>query len=159
MLGHAKLHLKRCGVLLAAAMLLAACQPKPVEGQSQTVDSLRLDYGVADSAGVAAHPPSHPEAQMHGGPLQGADHVTLAVFDLKTKTRVNDAEVSLTVKGPGHPGHTTMPLEAMTLNNDTTYGGYVALQHPGRYRLTFHVARAGQRHDPVKAAFAYERAQ
>jgi hypothetical protein len=142
---------------VAAATTLAACQPKAVEAQSQVVEGLRLEYGVAASSLVAAHPQDHPEPQMHGGPREGMDHVTLAVFDTKTNARIDDATVMLNIKGPGHPGHGTMPLEPMTVNGDTTYGGYVSLRHPGRYRLTFHVARPGRQHDPSKAVFAYER--
>lgn len=138
-------------------LALAACQPKPVEGPSQVVEGLRLDYGVTDSSVVAAHAQDHTEAQMHGGPPEGTDHITLAVVDSKTNARVDDATVLLSVQGPGHPGHNTMPLEPMTVNGDTTYGGYVSLRHPGRYRLTFQVARAGRQHDPAKAVFAYER--
>lgn len=142
---------------VGASLALAACQPKPVEGQSQVVEGLRFDYGVTDSGVVAAHAPDHVEAQMHGGAPEGTDHVTLAVFDAKTGVRVDDATVMLNIKSPGHLGHGTKPLESMTVNGDTTYGGYVSLRHPGRYRLTFHVAPAGRRHDPVKAVFAYER--
>jgi hypothetical protein len=152
----------RALTLLVGAIVglaLAACQPKPVEGQSQVVENLRLDYGVTDSSVTAAHPPDHVEAQMHGGAAWGTDHITLSVFDTKTNTRIDDATVMLNLQGPGHPGHNTMPLEPMTVNGDTTYGGYVSLRHPGRYRLTFHVARAGRQHDPVKAVFAYVRPQ
>jgi len=159
MLNVSRLRHKAPIILVGAVVgfALAACQPKPVEGQSQVVEGLRLDYGVTGSSVVAAHAQDHPEAQMHGGAPEGTDHVTLAVFDTKTNARVDDATVMLNIKGPGHPGHGTMPLEPMTVNGDTTYGGYVSLRHPGRYRLTFHVARAGRRHDPVKAVFAYER--
>ena len=45
----------------------------------------------------------------------------------------------------------------MPLDGFATYGTYVSLQHPGRYRLTFHVARPSRRDDPVRAVFAYER--
>lgn len=142
---------------LAAALALAACEAKPVAGQSQVAEGLRLDYGVADSNMVAAHDQGHAEAKMHGGAPEGTDHITLAVFDAKTNARIDDAAVSLNVAGPGHPGHGTMQLEPMTVNGDTTYGGYVSLRHPGRYRLTYHVARAGRQHGPVKAVFVYER--
>ncbi len=161
MLNASRLRHKAPIILVAAVagLALAACQPKPVAGQSQVVEGLRLDYGVTGSSVVAAHAQDHSEAQMHGGAPEGTDHVTLAVFDAKTNARVDDAIVMLNVNGPGHPGHGTMPLEPMTVNGDTTYGGYVSLRHPGRYRLTFHVARAGRRHDPVKAVFAYERSK
>lgn len=153
------------------ALSLASCQAEPshdpsqtvdgqsqtFDGQSQTVDGLRLEYGVVDSATVAAHPRSHPEARMHEGPPSGTDHVTLAVFDAATNRRIDDAEVSLSINGPHNPGPGAGPLELMPLDGFATYGGYVSLRRPGRYLLTFHVARPGRRDDPVRAVFAYER--
>ncbi|MBU4135422.1 MAG: hypothetical protein Q7U72_13530 [Brevundimonas sp.] len=153
------------------ALSLASCQAEPshdpsqtvdgqsqtFDGQSQTVDGLRLEYGVVDSATVAAHPRSHPESGMHDGPPSGTDHVTLAVFDAATNRRIDDAEVSLSISGPHNPGPGAGPLELMPLDGFATYGGYVSLRRPGRYLLTFHVARPGRRDDPVRAVFAYER--
>ncbi|MEQ7154218.1 hypothetical protein [Brevundimonas aurifodinae] len=141
----------------AFAMALSSCQAAPVEGQSQTVEGLRLEYGVIDSATVAGHPQSHPESRMHDGPPPGTDHVTLAVFDAATNRRIDDAEVSLSLRGPRNPGPGAGRLEPMPLDGSATYGGYVSLQQPGRYLLTFHVARPGRRDDPVRAVFAYER--
>jgi len=139
------------------ALTLGSCQARPVDGQSQTVDGLRLEYGVIDSATVAGHPPSHPESRMHDGPPPGTDHVTLAVFDAATNQRIDDAEVSLSIKGPRNPGPGAGRLELMPLVGSATYGGYVSLRHPGRYLLTFHVARPGRRDHQVRAVFAYER--
>ena len=34
-------------------------------------------------------------------------------------------------------------LEAMTLEGETTYGGYVSLRCPGSYILTFSCGRSG----------------
>ncbi|WP_339913137.1 hypothetical protein [uncultured Brevundimonas sp.] len=146
-------------LLLAAvvALALASCQAKPVEGQSQTVDGLRLVYGVIASEKVGDHPRSHPESRMHDGPPPGTDHVTLAVFDATTNQRINDAQVSLSIEGPRNAGPGAGRLDPMHLDGSTTYGGYVSLQHPGRYLLIFHVARPGRRDDPVRAAFAYKR--
>lgn len=131
-------------LLLSVALLtFAACQARPVESQSRTVDGLRLDYGVVDAGTVAAHAGSHAERGMHGGPRGGADHVTLSVVDVVTNRRVGDAQVWLTVRGPHRSGGGAGALEAMTLEGETTYGGYVA--------------RPGRRDDPVRAEFLYER--
>ncbi|MBB3873057.1 hypothetical protein [Brevundimonas mediterranea] len=153
------------------ALTLASCQAEPADGQShpvddqsqtfvgqsQTVDGLRLEYGVVDSATVAGHPRSHPESRMHDGPPPRADHVTLAVFDAATNRRIDDAEVSLSISGPHNPGPGAGPLELMPLEGFATYGGYVSLQRPGRYVLTFNVERRGRRDEPVRAVFTYER--
>lgn len=83
----------------------------------------------------------------------------LAGFDAKTKARIEDATVSLTVSGPGHFGRATLPLEPMRIEGATTYGGYVSLRDSGRHGLTFRVARAGPQHDPARAVFSYEQAR
>lgn len=161
-------HLPRRTLMLAAgALALAACQPRPVEGASQVVDGLKVEYGVIEGATAAqAHPGAHraigltaPSATPRPPPPKHAYHVTLAAFDAKTGARVDDAEVMLNIQGPGHPGHGSMRLDPMTIAGTSTYGGYVVLPQPGRYRLTFHIARPGQLNDPAKAVFAYERPQ
>lgn len=146
--------------VLAGVVLLslAACEARPVESQSRTVDGLRLDYGVVDAGTVEAHASPHAERRMHGGPRAGADHVTLSVVDVGTNRRVGDAQVWLTVRGPHGSRSEAGALEAMTLEGGTTYGGYVSLPRPGAYILTFHVARPGRRDNPVRAEFLYERA-
>ncbi|MFZ5683398.1 hypothetical protein [Phenylobacterium sp.] len=140
-----------------AAIMLSACQPRASEGQSQTVDGFKLDYGVVPSAVVGQHPSDHPESAMHQGPPKDSYHITLAVSDAKTQGRVEDAEVTVKVAGHGHPGNVALPMELMTIAGSPTYGRYVSLPSPGRYQLTFEVAPAGRRHDPVKAQFAYDR--
>lgn len=140
-----------------AAITLSACQPGASEGQSQTVDGFKLDYGVVPSTVVGQHPSGHPEAAMHQGPPKDSYHITLAVSDAKTQARVEDAEVTVKVAGKGHPGHVALPMELMTIAGSPTYGRYVSLPSPGRYQLTFEVAPAGRRHDAVKAQFAYDR--
>lgn len=145
------------GLAIPALVLgLGACQPGANAGQSAVVDGLRLEYGVVPSEVVQAHDPAHPEAQMHEGALENGYHVTLAVFDAQSSARIDDANVTLKLSGPGHPGNVAMPLELMTIANSPTYGRYVALPRPGRYQLTFDVARPGRRHDPATARFTYE---
>lgn len=143
----------------AAGLALAACQPKAVEARSQVVEGLRFEHGVTDRGASVTHDPAEPAAQVHGGAAEGADHVTLAVFDAKTNARVDDATVMLNIKGPGYPGHGSLPLQPGTVNGDTIYGGSVSLRYPGHYRLTFHAARPGRQYNPVKAVFAYERSR
>jgi hypothetical protein len=143
----------------AAGLALAACQPKAVEARSQVVEGLRFEYGVTDRGASVTRDPAHPAAQMHAGAPQRADHITLAVFDAKTNARVDDATVMLNIKGPGYPGHGSLPLQPATVNGDTIYGGSATLRHPGHYRLTFHAARPDRQYNPVKAVFAYERSK
>jgi hypothetical protein len=147
-------------VVSAFVVALAACAPRATEGSSQVADGLEFDYGIVPSQTVGQHPSDHPEAGMHGGAPQDrySYHVTLAVFDAKTRTRIDDAEVTLKLAGPGHGlGVVSMRLEPMAIAGAMTYGGYVDLPKAARYDLTFEVARPDRRNNPVKARFIYER--
>jgi hypothetical protein len=144
---------------LPLAALLAACQPKPVDGPSQVAGDMRFDYGLAPSAQVATHPTGHPEAAMHGGPLNAphAYHVTLALFDAKTGARVTNANVTMGISGPGHPGVGATPMDPMTVNGAVTYGAYVTLPTEASYRLTFEARRYGPPATSARAAFLAQR--
>lgn len=139
------------------AVVLAGCQPRASEAQSQTVDGLKFDYGVVPSEVAKEHPSDHTEATMHQSPSADSYHVTLAVVDAQTGARIDDARVQLDLSGPGHPGLSAMPLDVMTINGAPTYGGYVTLPRAAKYRLTFEVRRPGQGHNSVKARFVYDR--
>ena len=146
-------------VLVAFAIAaLTACTPRGVDGQSQVVDGLRLDYGlIAQKAGEP--PSSHPDPKMHGGPPTRPNgyHVVLSVTEAATGRRVTDAEASMGISGPGHPGSTAVVrMEPMTVGGEQTWGRYVVLPEGGTYRLRFHVRRPGQ-HQPSKAIFRLQR--
>jgi hypothetical protein len=139
---------------------LSGCGRSPSEGQSQVVDGLRFDYGVVREESVREHPSNHPERAMHQGPpvAQHSYHVVLALFDAKTGARVEDADVSLELSGPGHGvGRVIIPLEPMRDAAVMTYGGYVSLPASAKYRLTFAAAHAEGRSRAVQAPFVFER--
>lgn len=137
---------------------LAGCRRPPETGQSQVVEGLRFEYGLAPAVVLAAHPRDHSEATMHGGASVQANryHVVLALFNTNG-ARVADAEVTMGLSGPGHPGMGGTPLEPMSVEGHASYGGYVVLPAAGRYRLAFFVRRRGARPAQVKAQFALDR--
>jgi hypothetical protein len=142
------------------AVALSGCERPPSEARSQVVNGLRFDYGVVQGGTVREHPSDHPERAMHQGVPVAPDsyHVVLALFDAKTGARIEDADVSLEFSGPGHGvGRVVMPLEPMKEVGDLTYGGYVSLPEPAKYRLTFAAVHAGGRSGTVKAPFVFER--
>jgi hypothetical protein len=148
------------GAVVASAVSLAACQPKAVEATSQVADGVRFEYGLASSAQVAGHPTDHPEASMHGGPLQGPDayHITLALFDARSGSRIPDAQVTYEISGPGHPGVGDRPMQPMTINADVTYGAYEVLPAAhAKYRIVFTAKRYGPPPTSARAAFLVER--
>jgi hypothetical protein len=145
-------------VVVLAGATLSACAPRASEGQSQVVEGLKLDYGLVADQVVAGHPADHPETTMHGGAPTDPHsyHVVLSVADARSGQRVTDAEVSMDLSGPGHPGVNTSPMDPMTVNGQQTYGHYVVLPSEGPYQLKFEVRRPGQ-HRPMAARFVLRR--
>lgn len=150
----------RLVLALSVAALVAgvsACARPAAEGQSQVVEGVKFDYGlVADAA--QAPPSSHPDLAMHGGPPSGpnAYHVTLSLTDAKTGRKLDPAEVSVGLSGPGHPGRGIVPMEPMTVNGQASFGHYVLLPDRGPYQVEFRVRAAG-RHQPLTARFKLNR--
>jgi hypothetical protein len=144
-----RLQSHRFAIALAAAVLagavLSACGPRASAGQSQVVEGLKLDYEIVAAQEVAAHSTDRAETTMHGGvPTDPRYHVVLSVADARSGQRITDAQVSMEVFGPGHPGVNTSRMDPMTLNGQQTYGQYVVLPLEGTYQLKFEVRRPGQ---------------
>jgi hypothetical protein len=144
---------------LIAAFALFGCQPATSEAQTQVVQGVQFAYGVVKSETVLAHPAEHPERTMHEGVPAGPDtyHVVLALRDAKAGTRIQDADVTLALSGPGHPGRVVMALAPMGPADALTYGGYVSLPSAAKYRLTFAVTRPGAERRAVQARFLFQR--
>ena len=161
---HVRSFAARALLLVMVSAATAACDPPGVRDRSQVVEGIRIEYGVAAPAAAAAAPRSA-EAAAHSQPLPPRHvgertnlyHVTLTARDAQTNAPIDDADVMLNIKGHGYPGHGSMPLRPIERGRTPTYGGYLALPQPGRYLLTFHVARPGRKYDPVRAVFSYER--
>jgi hypothetical protein len=144
--------------LAIAASLLGSCGPAPAQGQSQVIDGLRLDYGLAAGQDAASHLPAHPESSMPAG-ARGAEHsyhVVLAVFEARSGRRITDAEVGVSLgRAHGH-GSVILPMELMDVPGEETYGRFVTMPEPGRYRLEFRVRPRGQQQS-VRARFELQR--
>ena len=92
---------------------------------------------------------------MHGGiPSRGRrDHVVVALFDDATGRRIEDAEVTVAVMGPGL-GSVWTPLEPMRIADMITYGNYFTMPTEGAYRIQVRIRRPGHA-QPVEAAFTH----
>lgn len=144
---------------LVAAFALFGCQPATSEAQTQIVQGVQFAYGVVKNEVVLAHPADHPERTMHDGVPTGPNtyHVVLTLQDAKTATRIKDADVTLSLAGPGHPGRVEVALAPMGPADAFTYGGYVSLPSAAQYRLTFAVTRPGAGCRAVRARFLFQR--
>jgi hypothetical protein len=93
---------------------------------------------------IAAYPTGSPERLMHGGPPRGAgqSHVMVALYDAKTKQRIDDAQVKARVAELAMTGQ-ERKLETMAMAGTVTYGNYFKLTGHGPYRITVSISRPG----------------
>lgn len=144
---------------IAAFMMLAlaACTPaRPHETMFvQTADGVTAYLGVAPSALIAAHAPSHAERRMHAGLGTGNAHVMVALFDADTGARIEDAAVEATLRGERHRAARRLRLEPMRIDGALAYGGFTTLGRD-RYHLSIEARRPDR--PAARLAFVYDAA-
>ena len=142
---------------VALAMLAATAFAQPIEpGQHASVEGVEIYYGLLPAQVVGKHPPTHEERTMHGGvsARKNAHHLVVALFD-QAGERITGAQVQATVAELGMAG-TRKRLEAMKIDDTTTYGGYFVLSGDGPYRIAIEARLPGAAR-PVEALFEYRR--
>lgn len=111
------------------------------------VGNIRIYLGLLPSEMVRGHPNDHPEGSMHGGAprTSGEYHVMIAVFDAKTGSRIENADISARVSEIGLGGE-EKKLEPMQIAGTVTYGNYfpMAGKGPFRIRITVHIPGQAQ---------------
>jgi hypothetical protein len=123
----------------------------------ETAYGLSVYLGVLPAAMVArAHPADHPEIEMHDGPPPGRhdQHVSVAIFNVATGERVEDATVEARVAPLGLAA-VARPLEPMAIADTITYGNYFAMREDGRYWIRILVTPAGAART-VPLEFSYD---
>lgn len=116
--------LRICAPLLAAAAL-AACAPGANTGRSAVADEVRFDYSLS------------PTAKPHDYRL------ALKLAEAKSGAAIGNANVALSLFGPGYPGGTLINLhrEADAGAGAVVYAANVDLPQAETYQLTFQVNR------------------
>jgi hypothetical protein len=125
--------------------------------QVRMVGGLAVYLGMIPAQVLRGHAPGHAaEPPPHGRAPGGAHqyHLTAAVFDEKSGTRISDAKVSATIGGVGLAG-SRIDLEPMQIAGTVTYGGYFNLPAGDRYTIRIEVRRRNQQRS-VQAEFVYE---
>jgi len=127
-----------------------------VDDSYKTANGLAIYLGVLPAQMLRGHAPAHQERAMHGGVPGGQHdyHLVVAVFDVQSGARVEDADVTATVSGLGHIAETRARLEPMKIADIVTYGGFVALPSSDRYTITIEIRRTGQE-APTRVDFTY----
>jgi hypothetical protein len=151
---------RRRVILLTATLAVAAsgCVPAAPRGQSQVVEGVRFHYGLVAEPPRAAPRSAPASARMHGGPPAGPHtfHVVLNLTNAETGKGLAAAEASMGVRGPGHPGRTTIAMEPMMVNGQKVWGHLLTLPRKGPYVVEFRVRSEGA-HRPVTARFELTR--
>ena len=142
---------------LAAAIAVALAAPL---AQADHVEmhthagGMDVYYSVGPTDSIRAYPVSSVERRMHGGVPRGDKHrhVMIAVFDAKTKDRIDDAKVTARVAELALAGESKR-LEPMTLAGTVTYGNYFRMIGRGPFRIDVRIERP--RMAPVQTSFQY----
>ena len=92
---------------------------------------------------------------MHGGlpEIEDFHHVNISIFDARTGTPIENAEVRATVKGS--VGSARKNLEFMPFQDIKSYGNYFRMPTQGLYLITVEIQVPGAPQATV-AAFEYE---
>ncbi len=149
-------------VLSSCALVAAARQATAVhaEGTFRRTGDLIVYLAVVPAAITRGHPPEHTGQGMHGGPPEGryAHHLLVALFDEKTGTRINGAEVTAVVHGLRHTPEERVALEPMMVGGVQAYGGFATLPARDYYRIEIEVVRPGSTAS-VRAVFPHRHFQ
>ncbi|NNF97363.1 MAG: cytochrome c5 family protein [Halobacteria archaeon] len=121
---------------------------KPVPGavtgpNHKFVGGLEIYLGFIAAEKLRALPKDSPERTMHGGIPKGSGyyHVNVTLFDEKSRTPINDAQIQMQLNWPGMTS-TAITLEPMQIGAGS-YGNYVKPQSGASYHITLRIERPG----------------
>ena len=122
---------------LATAIAALGALPGKADSAGHAVDrGIDVYYAVIPAEIIRGHEKQHPEATMHGGPPRSKDarHLMVALFDVATKRRITDAQVTAKVEEVGLAGE-EKKLEPFSVAGTVTYGNYFSMSPNANYRI------------------------
>ena len=122
--------------------------------QVARVNGIDVFYGVIPAEILSGHPSGHAERKMHGGVPRGSGqhHLIVSLFDVKTRQRIENAQVSARV-GEAALTPQSKTLEPMQFAGTVTYGNFFTMTSRGPYRIEVEVRPHGGA--PAQAVFEY----
>jgi len=107
------------------------------------LDGMELFFGIVPAEILRDHPREHEEQTMHGGVpgRRGVHHLTISVFDARTRARITDAAVTGSVTEVGTATQ-NQKLEAMSFGGTVSYGNYFSMPGQGPYDIVVNVRRS-----------------
>jgi len=122
------------------------------------VGGVDVYFGLTSADSLRAqHPGNDVESRMHGSIPRGRGyyHVTISLFDRRTRAPIADADVEATVVGTGTRGEVKV-LEPMVLNDTVSFGNYLRLPAgKDSYTIAVAIRRPGEPR-PVETKFAFQ---
>lgn len=139
--------IRRRFLALLLPLLVAVSAPATADtgSDSKTVGNVKIYMGLLPADMIRGHPAGHPEASMHGGAREGGDeyHVIIALFDAKTGSRIESADISARVSEVGLAG-AEKKLEPMQIAGTVTYGNFFRMAGNGPFEIAVTIRLPGQ---------------
>jgi hypothetical protein len=144
-----------CAIVLLSVLTAAIPAVADSSGNRQTVGNVKIYLGVIPAQIIFGHPPTHPEASMHGGPPVGDDdyHVIVSLFDARNGEPITHAVVRARVSEIGLLGD-EKKLEPMNIAGTLTYGNYFKMEGGGPFRIRLDIRGPGEA-DQISAVFEH----
>ena len=122
------------------------------------VGGVDVYFGLTSAEALRAqHPGNDVESRMHGSIPRGRGyyHVTVSLFDHRTRAPIADADVEATVVGTGTRGEVKV-LEPMVLNDTVSFGNYLRLPaNKDPHTIAVAIRLPGEPR-PVETKFAFQ---
>jgi cytochrome c5 len=144
-LSSAILYMYNPGATHARSAPTVAAKPVPTtdtDPNHKSVDGIEIYLGLMPAEDIDALPKDSPERTMHGGIPKGSGyyHVNVSLFDGKTRTPINNAQVRMQFDWPGLD---SIPVELEPMMLGGSYGNYVKPQPGTSYRITLRIKIPG----------------
>lgn len=124
----------------------------------QVVDNIMIYIGLMPAAIISGHASDHTEKVMHGGIPQGKhrSHLVVAAFDASTYDRITQADV-VAILTDQRGAEQRIQLDAMTIEDSVTFGGYLHLPDDGGYQIRIELTQP-ELNKTVEAEFQHDHA-
>ena len=123
-----------------------AVAPVKADPNHRIIDGTEIHFGVVSAEWMRKqHPGLDPESKMHKGIPRGSGfyHVNISLYDAKTGTPINDAQVEVRIADPVR-GDQVKTLEPIVFNNVMSYGNYVRLIGQDRHTIAVLIRKPGE---------------
>lgn len=143
-------------IAFVAAFLTSQSAGAATDDQYKSAGGIAAYLGIMPAELIKGHPKDHPESTMHPGGKKGGPHeyhLVVALFDVATGARIEDATVHAQVSGLGLAGE-ELHMQPMSIADTVTYGCFFTLPED-IYTIRVKVRR-NHREEPVVLDFKFD---